>query len=199
VLGNPLDGDVPVTGSGLGYIADAALDLPSGDGIPGGDAVFYVGSLRGDFNGDGYVTAADKASFLAAWYAKSLDADFRGVGFGVRPPDGQITLGDIDGFTSVYLAAVALGRHLDLLPTSVGGQSAGVTQPALATSLSPEADILAEAAGQLSAGQQTPLLVAGQQGSSFSQGDEESLDAMRVRRMRPVAMADASGPVVLRV
>jgi subtilisin-like proprotein convertase family protein len=199
VLGNPMDGDAPVTGSGLGYIADAALDLPSGDGIPGGDAVFYVGSLRGDFNGDGYVTAADKASFLAAWYAKSLDADFRGVGFGVRPPDGQITLGDIDGFTSVYLAAVALGRHLDLLPTSVGGQSAGVTQPALATSLSPEADILAEAAGQLPAGQQTPLLVAGQQGSSFSQGDEESLDAMRVRRMRPVAMADASGPVVLRV
>jgi len=197
--GTPLDGEPRTNSSGLGYLYQAAADLPTGDGLPGGDAVFYMGSLRGDFNGDGYVTPDDKAGFLAAWNAKSLDADFRGVGYGVRPPDGRVTLGDIDGFTSVYLAAVATSRRLDPLPTSVGGQSAAATRPALATSLSPGADILAEAAGQLPAGQQTPLLVAGQQGSSFSQDNEESLDPIRVRRVRPAAVADASGPVVLRI
>jgi subtilisin-like proprotein convertase family protein len=130
-MGSLLEGEPSAAGSGLGYIADAAVDLPTG-GAPGGDAVFYVGSLRGDFTGDGYVTAADKAAFLAAWNAKSLDADFRGVGFGVRPPDGKITLADIDGFTSVYLAATAAGRHLDPLPTSVGGQGAGAAPQAAA-------------------------------------------------------------------
>jgi len=127
--GNALDGEPENDSSGLGYIYDAGEDLPSGDGTAGGDAVFYVGSLRGDFNGDGFVTAADKAGFLAAWYAKSLDADFRGVGYGVRPPDGKITLGDIDGFTSVYLGAVAAGRHLDPLPVGGGPLAAGVPEP----------------------------------------------------------------------
>jgi hypothetical protein len=114
--GQAVDGEPRAGGSGHGYIYDAGRDLPSGNGVPGGDAIFYVGSLRGDFNGDRFVTAADKAGFMAAWNAKSLDADFRGVGFGVRPPDGKTTLGDIDGFTSAYLDAMAIGRHLDPLP-----------------------------------------------------------------------------------
>ena len=114
--GQALDGEAPAGGSGRGYLYSAVVDLPSGDGVPGGDVVFYVGSLRGDFNGDGFVTVSDKAGFLAAWNAKSLDADFRGVGFGVQLPDGKITLGDIDGFTSVYLGAVAASHHLDPLP-----------------------------------------------------------------------------------
>jgi hypothetical protein len=116
VAGQAVDGEPRTGGSGHGYIYDAHRDLPSGNGVPGGDVVFYVGSLRGDFNGDGFVTVSDKAGFLAAWNAKSLDADFRGVGFGVQLPDGKITLGDIDGFTSVYLGAVAASHHLDPLP-----------------------------------------------------------------------------------
>ena len=143
--GNALDGEVRADGSGRGYIYSAAIDLPTGDGTAGGDAVFYVGSLRGDFNGDGYVTVDDKAGFLAAWNARSLDADFRGVGFGVRPPDGRTTLGDIDGFTSVYLGAVAAGRHLDPLPlllqAASGSGAAGVDVLAMAEALAaPVAD-----------------------------------------------------------
>jgi len=196
--GVALQGEPPPTGSGAGYIANAALDLPTG-GAPGTDAVCYVGSLRGDFNGDRFVTAADKAGFMAAWNARSLDADFRGVGFGVRPPDGKITLGDIDGFTTVYLAATAIGRHLDPLPLSVGGASAGASSPAPATSLSPGTDILAEAAGQLPVVQRAPLAVAGRQDSSLAQSDEEPPDAMRVRRMQPGARADASDQLTLRL
>ena len=101
------------------------MDLPTGDGTPGGDAIFYVGSLRGDFRGvgfgdqppDGQITLGDIDGFTGAYQSGNLDADFRGVGFGDQPPDGQITLGDIDGFTAVYQA----GLSLDQLPTSLGG------------------------------------------------------------------------------
>ena len=132
------------------YIVDAA-DLPTGDGAEGGDAVFYVGSLRGDFSGDRAVTAADKAGFLAAWNAKSLDADFRGAGFGVRPPDGKVTLGDMDGFTSVYLAGVAAARHLDALPAPTGEMPAGEALPAPAAASAGSVDILRAAAGWMQA------------------------------------------------
>jgi hypothetical protein len=116
LMGHRLDGEPQASGSQRGYVWDGDLDLPTGDGAVGGDTVFYVGSLRGDFNGDLTITTADKDGFCAAWHAGDLDADFRGVGFGVRPPDGQITQGDIDGFTSVYQAAMATGRRLDDLP-----------------------------------------------------------------------------------
>jgi len=109
--GTSLDGEPNPAGSGSGYVY-SATDLPTGNGAPGGDAVFFVGSLRGDMDLDLQVAPADKAAYLLRWQAKDLDADFRGVGAGVRPPDGRVTLGDIDGFTSVYLAAVAAGRHL---------------------------------------------------------------------------------------
>ncbi|MBE3099898.1 MAG: SBBP repeat-containing protein [Planctomycetes bacterium] len=127
--GNALDGEAAAGGSGCGYIYSAALDLPTGDGTPGGDAVFYVGSLRGDFSGDLAITAADKEGFAAAWRAGSLDADFRGVGFGPRPPDGGVTVADINGFTSAYQRGIAEGIHLDPLP--LGGESlaAGVPEP----------------------------------------------------------------------
>ena len=126
-----LDGEARAGGTGLGYVYSASLDLPTGNGTPGGDAVFYVGNLRGDFAGtagpdaDGVLTYEDVQSFLAAHAARSLDADFRGAGFGVRPPDGRITVADIDGFTAVYQAGVDAGRHLDPLPGSgtLGGAS----------------------------------------------------------------------------
>jgi hypothetical protein len=129
LAGSALDGEPLATGTGRGYIYDASLDLPSGDGVPGGDAVFYVGSLRGDFATvpgelDHRITEEDLGGFLGTFESANLDADFRGVGFGADRPDGQITPGDIDGFISVYNQAVAEGRHLDLLPNP-GPQNAG--------------------------------------------------------------------------
>jgi hypothetical protein len=188
-----LDGESKPGGSGRGYIFSPA-DLPTGDGAPGGDAVFFVGSLRGDFSNDGYVTTADKARFMAAWNARNLDADFRGVGFGVRPPDGRITLGDIDGFTSVYLAAVAAGRHLDPLPTGALGQGAGA--PGL-PGPSGEVDILSQAAGRLLATQ--PAAAPALQAAASTQDSDPASDPLRVRAAHALAAADAGGEAVLRI
>jgi hypothetical protein len=114
--GNVLDGEAKTPGSGRGYIFDKNLDLPTGNNVAGGDAVFYVGSLRGDFNGDGRITAADVDGFSSAWGNLSLDADFRGLAFNATIPDGKLTPSDIDGFTTIYQRGVALGIHLDALP-----------------------------------------------------------------------------------
>jgi hypothetical protein len=182
-----LDGDPNPSGTGRGYIYNSPMDLPSGDGTLGGDAVFFVGSLRGDFNGDLSIGPEDKAGFGDAWRAGRLDADFRGVGFGPRPPDGRITIADINGFTSAYQAGVALQRHLDPLPVGGGGQAAGVTPlPARPLSL-PEANVLAEAAGLLPLSRQAPLVFTGQQTSLSSQSDEDAPDAMRIGRLCPAA------------
>ncbi|MCX5676783.1 MAG: DUF4347 domain-containing protein [Planctomycetota bacterium] len=197
--GNALDGEVRAGGSGRGYLYNAAVDLPTGDGLPGGDAVFYVGSLRGDFSGDLAITAADKDGFAAAWRSGSLDADFRGVGFGPRPPDGRITLADINGFTSVYQAGIALGRHLEPLPMSGGGLASEVTPLPPLTAPSAGTDILTEAAGLLPLSQQTAPPVTGPQDTHRVQGDEEPLDLLRLRRLRPVAVIQSAGAVVLRV
>jgi hypothetical protein len=105
LTGNNLDGETPIVGSRRPYLYSAALDLPSGNAEAGGDAVFYVGSLQGDF---------------------------RGVGFGATVPDRQVTPSDIDGFIAAYNAggtdwgvdpflsaysrAVDERRHLDPLP-----------------------------------------------------------------------------------
>ena len=130
--GRRLDGE-PRGGSGRSYIYDGALDLPTGNGQPGGSAVFYVGSLRGDFSGgpggaqDLVVTEADIDGFLAKVAAGGLDADFRGVGFGASAPDGLITTSDFDGFISAYQAAVIEGRHLDPLPNP--GPQGGSPEP----------------------------------------------------------------------
>ncbi|MBM4017443.1 MAG: hypothetical protein FJ288_03800 [Planctomycetes bacterium] len=157
--GRFLDGEPAASGAGRVYIYGEA-DLPSGDGLPGGNAVFYVGSLRGDFDADRFVTAADKPLFAAKWRAGDLDADFRGVGFGARPPDGLVTVADINGFTSAYQSAVAAGRHLDELPAGGGlaaggvaelptlsGAGAGIELPTSATAGG--IDLLAAAAGQV--------------------------------------------------
>jgi regulation of enolase protein 1 (concanavalin A-like superfamily) len=186
-----LDGEAKPDGSGLGYIYSAA-DLPTGNGAVGGDAVFCVGSLRGDFTGDGIVAAGDKAAFMAAYSARSLDADFRGAGFGVRPPDGRVTLGDIDGFTSVYQAAVAAGRRLDPLPTGGLGLGAGASGlPAL----SGEVDILAEVAGWVQPMSLTPQ----PQDAASGQGGDAASDTLRVRAAQALAVADAGGEAVLRI
>jgi len=84
--GNMLDGDA--FGSGKNYIFNQS-DLPTGDGTEGGDAVFYVGSLKGDM---------------------------RGVGFTGFKPDGKINVWDINGFTSAYSTAINNNISLSSLP-----------------------------------------------------------------------------------
>jgi hypothetical protein len=125
-----LDGEPKAGGSGRSYVY-AAADLPTGNGTQGGDAVFYVGSLRGDYASiggapapDRQVTSEDIDGFLAKFEAADSDADFRGAGFSVAAPDGQITPADVDAFLSAYNTAVAEGRHLDALPNP-GPQGAG--------------------------------------------------------------------------
>ncbi|MCX5672873.1 MAG: hypothetical protein NTU94_16275 [Planctomycetota bacterium] len=112
---------------------DGAVPFP-GFRNADGDAVLYVGSLRGDFTGgpndmpDGIVTEADIDAFLIRLAEGDLDADFRGEGFGDTSPDGLVMPADIDAFISVYNTAVAEGRHLDPLPNP-GPQSEGRAEP----------------------------------------------------------------------
>jgi len=145
--GNPLDGDPRSGIAGRGYIFDSLADLPSGDGLAGGDAVFYVGSLRADLRGfgpgaeepNGTVDSWDINGFTSKYLAGDLDADFRGFGPVQEDPNGTVDSWDINGFTSRYIAAIAAGTHLDDLPTA-GGQSMAADGPAL---LPPETALLA--------------------------------------------------------
>ena len=149
--GNPLDGAARPGGSGRRYIYNASLDLPTGNGVAGREAVFYVGSLRGDFAAPPgeesvhRITQEDLDGFLGAFAARSPDADFRGAGFGAGPPDGQVTSSDIDGFLAVYNAAIATGWHLDPLPNP-GPLSAGQPQPV--TPSRPDSETLSGASAQ---------------------------------------------------
>ena len=140
LAGTALDGEAPSGGSGRGYIYDAT-DLPTGDGTAGGDAVFYVASLRGDLYGgdlfepdpNGELTDLDVAGFIAAYQGANLDADFYGGDLFEPVPDGNLDDLDVAGFIAVYQA----GASLDALPTSLSG--AAVTSSA---SVSVEAPLL---------------------------------------------------------
>ena len=125
-------------GSGRSYVYNSS-DLPTGDGAAGGDAVFYVGSLRGDFEStggaavpDGRITQEDVDGFLARFAAQDKDADFRGAGFNAALPDGRVTAADLDGFLAVYAAAAAAGRCLAPLPNP-GPQAGGEPGPLAAS------------------------------------------------------------------
>jgi YD repeat-containing protein len=206
-----LDGEPNPTGSGRGYIYDGAVDLPTGNGSAGGDAVFYVGSLRGDFSDDLSVGPDDLEGFATAWGAKSLDADFRGVGFGPRPPDGRITQSDIDGFTAVYQRALATNLHLDELPGASGGQAAGFTQLSSSSPPANQVDILVAApervqsasAGLLQAAAgEIPLAGFGSALAATDSKDNAAADepdGLAVKRLRPVRLSSASLQAVLRV
>jgi hypothetical protein len=118
--GRRLDGE-PRGGSGLTYLYDGASDLPSGNGLAGGNAVFYVGTLRGDYGGetgtgDGRITEADLYCFLERVGADDPATDLRGAGFGATAPDGQVTPHDIDAFLSLYYEAIVDGRSIGTLP-----------------------------------------------------------------------------------
>jgi hypothetical protein len=167
--GHALDGEPAADSSGLGYIREAALDLPSGDGAAGGDAVFYVGSLRGDLRGsgvgetapDGQITQADIDRFTSAYQLGLPEADFRGSLAGQEWPDGQVTQADIDRFTSLYQSAQASGLHLEALPAA-GGAAAGqpVPVPLVVTQPAEEPVPVAPAAAEEPAAAETPLLAS---------------------------------------
>ncbi|MBE3097070.1 MAG: lamin tail domain-containing protein, partial [Planctomycetes bacterium] len=216
LTGRPLDGESRPGGSGRGYIYSAMTDLPTGDGVPGGDAVFFVGSLRGDFSGDRTISEADKVGFTLAWRSSDPDADFRGVGFGARPPDGRITIADINGFTSAYQAGLAAGRHLDELPLTLGGSgaAAGVTElPALPPqggtgaaagmtelpALAPAGgvDVLAAAAGQILPLEPTTATLA--DGSPTADESDPGTDDLQVRPAPAAPAGDAGASAVLRI
>ncbi|MFO8011835.1 MAG: GC-type dockerin domain-anchored protein [Phycisphaerae bacterium] len=134
--GHVLDGEPAADSSGLGYLYEAADDLPSGDGTAGGQAVFYVGSLRADMRGsdlfntapDGQVNSWDINGFLQRYQGGDLDADLRGTGLFASAPDGVVNSWGINGFLPYYQAAMTNGTHLDPLPTA-GGLSAGDPTP----------------------------------------------------------------------
>ena len=127
--GLALDGEPRAGGSGQSYIYSAALDLPTGDGTPGGDAVFYVGSLRGDYCGpngagsppDGELTSNDVTEFHQKYAAGSLDADFRAAS-GTGGPDDRVTSSDVLGFKYVYTHP----GHIGPLPSVAGGGTVGL-------------------------------------------------------------------------
>jgi hypothetical protein len=129
-----LDGEPLAGGTGHTY-AYSPADLPTGNGSEGGDTVFYVGSLRGDFGsvgggptGDGQFTPEDIDSFLARMQAGDQAADFRGVGFADNNPDGQITPADFDGFMTLYQQTAGQPRVLAPLPNP-GPQGESAPQP----------------------------------------------------------------------
>jgi len=195
LMSHLLDGEPAAGGSGLGYLY-AAADLPSGDGLQGGDAVFYVGSLRGDLDLDRAITPADKAAFAAKWRAGDLDADFRGVGFGVRPPDGRVTIADLNGFTSAYQAGLAASKELAALP-GTGGGPAGGAMPLPSLEPAGGEDLLAMAAGQVG-----PLLaLAAPAGESPGRpaADTPAADPLQVRKPAVAATGDEGPMPVLRI
>lgn len=120
--GNLLDGDAPVGGSGWGYLHDAAVDLPSGDGTPGGSAVFYVASQVGDIDGDADVDLADLAILANNWMMYPMNdpyADLNGT--------FNVTLTDLGILASQW------GQSLGTLPvTSPAPPSAGGLNESLA-------------------------------------------------------------------
>jgi hypothetical protein len=137
--GSAVDTWLKVTLNPSGIVDKAGNALTDGPTVR---TSFYVGSLRGDFNGDLSVGPDDLAGFKTAWRARNLDADFRGAGFNSRQPDGRVTLADVDAFTSIYQAALASGRHLDPLPAGVGSGAASTLEPLMAVQ-QPASDLIA--------------------------------------------------------
>jgi hypothetical protein len=163
-----LDGEPLAGGTGRTY-AYSPADLPTGNGLEGGDTVFYVGSLRGDFGsvggaptGDGQFTPEDIDGFLARMQAGDKAADFRGVGFADNGPDGQITPADLDGFMTLYQQTAGQSRVLAVLPNP-GPQGDGAPQPLAAGEPDPvslAAAPAADASAPLAAGGPTPVSLA---------------------------------------
>jgi len=113
LAGNRLDGEPAAGGSGRGYLYSATKDVPSGDGVPGGDAIFYVGSCIGDCSGDGKVNIFDAFALNQAWGSVLGDAKYNANVDFTR--DGKVNIFDAFQLNSHW------GNQLDALPTSLGG------------------------------------------------------------------------------
>ncbi|MEE8450389.1 MAG: hypothetical protein V3R99_00690, partial [Thermoguttaceae bacterium] len=123
-VGNPLDGDPAAEGSGREYLFDADVDLPSGDAAPGGDVVFYVGSLRGDLNGNRQVENVDLNLLLSALGSSDESMNLDGIGV-VDDDDVAILVGNFgNGLCSLPLLSEPLqapfGPVEDPAPSSGG-------------------------------------------------------------------------------
>jgi len=114
---NHLDGEAPASGSGRGYLYDETIDLPSGDGTPGGGGIFFVGHLSGDANGDKTVDAGDLGALFAVPNGDSTsDFDENGL---------------VDAADLAHLLA-AWGTSLDNLPANLLPPDAAIEQIATA-------------------------------------------------------------------
>jgi hypothetical protein len=161
-----LDGEPLAGGTGHTY-AYSPADLPTGNGFEGGDTVFYVGSLRGDFGSvdgepvaDGVFNETDIDGFLARMQAGDPAADLRGAGFADNNPDGLITPADFDGFITFYQQIAGAPRSLAPLPNP-GPQSGDEPQPLAAGQAEPVAVAPAPADGSAlpAAGGPTPVML----------------------------------------
>jgi len=209
-----LDGEPLVGGTGHTY-AYSPADLPSGNGFEGGDTVFYVGRLRGDFGsvggaptGDGQFTPEDIDGFLARMQAGDKAADFRGVGFADNNPDGQITPADFDGFMTLYQQTAGQPRVLAPLPNP-GPQGEGAPQPLAAGEPDPvmvAAAPAADASEPLAAGEPTPVIpVLGEAPTApvldLAPGDSPGAKSMSLRvdaaGASPAPLAAATPPAEL--
>jgi parallel beta-helix repeat protein len=108
--GNKLDGEGAAPWPLLdrkGYIYDNRY-LPTGDRNEGGDAIFYLGSLRADFNENQQIDSEDQTLFNISYQNNNLDADFWTQGENNSLPDGKITPIDINGFLYYYQQSISL-------------------------------------------------------------------------------------------
>jgi len=139
--GHAIDGEPRLDSSGVGTIYDAVDDLPTGDGFAGGEAVFYVGSLRGDVGGyfygppDGTVDYWDLLVYTNVYNSGSLDADFGGYFYG--PPDKAIDYWDLLTFTPIYQQT----DGMSLAPLPVLTEATLVAESAEKWALMPTGDI----------------------------------------------------------
>ncbi len=126
--------DYNVTSGGVaidGEIAAPAMpNLPSGDGLPGGQAVLEYSVLAGDANHDGIVDGKDAGQILAALGLIEGDpgydpaADFNG--------DGVINVLDVATFT--------MNNGASLPPTDGTPVTASIVSPAQGTAFGPNVD-----------------------------------------------------------
>lgn len=93
--GNELDGEIAVPATGA---------LPSGDGIPGGQAVFRINILQGDANRDGVVDDADGTVVS--------DSLGRCVGDASFDPDADLNNDGCVNVLDTGIFALAVGRSL---------------------------------------------------------------------------------------
>jgi len=136
-----LDGDAPgaLIGSGRDYLYNGD-DLVSGDGIAGGDAIFFVGNKIGDLDGDGDVDTSDVTTAFSNFTGPHPDppaAPFtKTLAEGDLDENGAITIGEILTMYAEFTEdATSTARALDTLPINHGSPLLAETGPTGAAAL----------------------------------------------------------------